>query len=72
MPPFQGISDVKVQLYSVAYRNVLEQIFHNVASGQDVSIDLISSANHPFSGGLYYVVVTTNNGRTIGKLIVLR
>jgi hypothetical protein len=35
-------------------------------------VSLTGWGGHFLANGLYYVVVTTNNGRAIGKLLVLR
>jgi hypothetical protein len=72
-----GVSDVKVQLYTVAFRKVFEKKYPGQAAGQDCLISnrsgqLVDTWGNPLSSGLYYVVVTTNSGRTIGKMLVLR
>jgi len=38
----------------------------------EVSLDLVDKANTSLSNGLYYIVVTTDRGRSIHKLLVLR
>jgi hypothetical protein len=71
-PAFTGTSDVKVQLYTLAFRKVQENVYPNMVAGQDCPIPLKDSWNNPLASGLYYVVVTTHNGRTIGKMLLLR
>jgi hypothetical protein len=73
-PPFySGSSVVKVEIYTLAFRKVWESPkTGSVTWGHDIQVSLVASDGNPFSNGLYYVVVTTNSGRTIGKMLVLR
>jgi hypothetical protein len=71
-PFFTGVSDVKVQIFTLAYRKVQEHTYKNLVVGQDCPIKLVDEHNDLLANGLYYVVVTTNAGRTIGKMLVLR
>ena len=71
-PNFTGVSDVKVQVFTLAFRKVQEHVCTGMVSGQDCPLKLTDDHNDPLADGLYYVVVTTNAGRTIGKMLVLR
>jgi hypothetical protein len=71
-PTFSGVSDVRIQVFTLAFRKVLDNTNRGMVSGQGIPIPLVDSYNDPLANGLYYVVVTTNEGRKIGKLIVLR
>jgi hypothetical protein len=71
-PAFMGVSDVKVQIFTLAYRKVQEKTYKNQVAGQDCPISLKDSWNIPLANGIYYVVVTTNSGRSIGKMLILR
>jgi hypothetical protein len=43
-----------------------------VGAGQTVVLELKDRSGTPLADGLYYLVVTTNQGRSILKLLVLR
>lgn len=71
-PPTSGSSDVRVEIFTLSFRKVKDQTFHNVPSGSPVTVDLTGWGGHPLANGVYYVVVTTDAGRVMGKLLVLR
>jgi hypothetical protein len=71
-PGLSSSSTVKVELFTVAFRKVNELTFSQVPAGGTVSIPLTDKKGTPLASGLYYVVVTTDQGRTILKLLVLR
>jgi hypothetical protein len=71
-PYFTGVSDVKVQVYTLAFRKVQEKTYKGLVAGQDCQIRMTDTWNNPLASGLYYVVVTSNSGRTIGKMLILR
>ena len=63
---------VKVQIFTTAFRKVLDQPPVLVAPGQDLAVALIDHWGTPLASGLYYVVVTTPAGRSVAKMLVLR
>jgi hypothetical protein len=63
---------VTVQIFTVAFRLVQQQVFDQVPAGTDVSIELKDKSGKPLASGLYYVVVTVDGNRMIGKLVILR
>jgi hypothetical protein len=65
-------SDVKLQVYTTAYRKVRDVTIPTVAAGTDVNLDLVDKANATLADGLYYVVLTTNQGKSILKLLIMR
>jgi len=71
-PPYSGVSNVRVEIYTVAFRKVLDETFDSVPSGTVVVVTLTGRGGSVLSNGVYYLVVTTNSGRTLGKLLVLR
>ena len=79
--PGQGTGDVKVELFTSAFRKVQEADFKNEPLGVrgGVTILMTDSWGHPLASGLYYVVVTVTPAgggakyeRLIGKLLLLR
>jgi hypothetical protein len=73
LPPiFGGVSDVRIRIFTVSYRKVLDTIIPKVPSGRVVQVRLTDSWGRPLADGLYYVVVTTARGRYTAKLVVLK
>src|ERR1039458_5215773 len=63
---------VKVQVYTIGQRKVKEAFYPNALPGSSVTLDLIDKGGAPLANGLYFVAVTTPNGKSILKLLVLR
>jgi hypothetical protein len=61
-----------VEIFTSVFRKVQDREFKNAPYGMDVSLELTDRWGRPLASGLYYVVVTTSSGRSIGKLIILR
>ena len=72
LPSMTKVSDVKVQIFTLAFRKVNERTFPQVPPGVSVSIDLKDKNGIPLASGLYYVVVETSQGKSIAKLIIVR
>ncbi len=71
-PPYLGISNVRVEIFTVNFRKVKDETFYNVPSGTAVTVSLTGWGWNYLANGVYYVVVTTNSGKTIGKLLILK
>jgi hypothetical protein len=72
MPGGIGTSDVTVQIFTVAFRLVQLQVLPQLPLGTEIQIELKDKWGHPLASGLYYVVVATNEGRHVAKLLILR
>ena len=72
VPGRAGTSDVTVQIFTVAFRLVQQQVFPLVPAGTDVQVDLKDKTGKPLASGLYYVVVTIEGKRSVGKLLLFR
>ena len=70
--PYLGFSNVRVEIFTVNFRKVQDRTFYAVPAGTELAVNLTDREGRPLANGLYYVVVTTNSGRVIGKLLVLR
>lgn len=70
-PFLTGISDVRVQIYTTAFRKVLDTTFPQTSPGQYLTLPLLDASDRSLANGLYYVMVTTAQGKTLLKLIVL-
>lgn len=65
-------SDVKVEIYTLAFRKVNTLDFDNVLPGQNVSIPLTDKSGMSLANGLYYFVVEAAGKKWIVKVLVIR
>ncbi len=72
LAPCAVSSKVTVKLFTVAFRMVVDLEITQIPAGGDFSIPLNDIWNQPLTNGLYYVVITTNQGKSVQKLLVLR
>jgi hypothetical protein len=70
--PLQGLSEVKVELFTLAFRKVLSLPTVRLNPGQDLSLPLQDSWGANLADGIYYVAVTVNGKRMIAKLLILK
>jgi hypothetical protein len=71
-PPYVGIQTVRVEIYTLAFRKVQDHSYGPMASGTPIPIQLTGPSGNPLANGVYYVVVTVNGHRSVGKLLILR
>jgi hypothetical protein len=64
--------EIKVTLFSLALRKILEADFPNVNPGTDVSFNLTDKSGVSLANGLYYVRIQWPAGQSILKLLILR
>jgi hypothetical protein len=73
LPPFyNGIMNVKVEVFTLAFRKVQDNSYPSIPSGTAITLSLTGRSGNWLANGIYYVVVTVNGHRSIGKLLVLR
>jgi hypothetical protein len=72
VPGWNGTSEVKVRIFTVAFRLVQQLVSSQSPMGKDIQIELKDNWGHPLASGLYYVVIETDLGRHVDKLIILR
>jgi hypothetical protein len=66
-------SDVTIKFISVAHRRVLVKTLPSVPAGTtDQTVVLKDNGGHVLANGLYYLVITSDDGRLIRKLLVAR
>ena len=66
-------SPVKIEVYTVSFRMIFEEVVPQVSAGTtDLTLQLVDKAGISLANGLYYVVVTTADGRAVDKLMVIR
>jgi hypothetical protein len=63
---------VRVEIFTTAFRKVNEVDLSNVPAGTRLAtIPLTDSHGSALANGVYYVVVVNQQGRAIGKLLIL-
>jgi hypothetical protein len=73
LPPYDtGIQKVRVEIYTLAFRKVQDNSYPALPTGTVLTISLTGKSGTPLANGIYYVVVTVNGQRAIGKLLILR
>jgi hypothetical protein len=70
--PITGLSEVKVEMFTLAFRKVLSLPVIHLNPGQDLPLPLQDSWGGNLSDGIYYVAVTVNGKRSIAKLLILK
>jgi hypothetical protein len=72
VPGLTGPADIKVQIFTTAFRKVQEKIYQQQPAGKDLVLNLTDSWNVPLANGLYYLILETPQRRTTQKLLILR
>jgi hypothetical protein len=72
LPESTEPSDVRVKVFTVGARKVIDRHFSNVPGNGEISLQLRDHLNKTLARGLYFVVIETNKGRSIEKLLILR
>lgn len=70
-PAYGGTKDVRVKIFTVTFRKVLDETFRDVASGTAVTVHLNDQGGMPLANGLYYAVVTVDGRHSVSKFLVL-
>jgi hypothetical protein len=70
-PVYTGTATVKVQLFTTAFRKVQENDYSTLPYGP-IKVLMQDDWGKPLASGLYYVVITVNDHRSITKLLLLR
>jgi hypothetical protein len=71
-PAYSGISNVQVEIFTIAFRKVQDESFLSVPPGMAVTVELTDKSGSPLADGLYYLVVIVDGHRSIGKLLIIR
>lgn len=64
--------EVHIKIFTVVSRKVLDKDIQQVPIGTDLTLELKDNWGRPLANGLYYLVLDRPEGRTIGKLLILR
>lgn len=68
----QSTSDVKVEVFTLAFRKVVSLASLKLNPGQDIPLPLQDRWGGNLADGIYYVVATVNRKREVGKLLILK
>jgi hypothetical protein len=70
--PLAVPGNVKVSIFTLAFRKVQETQFYNLTPGTNVTFNVIDKNGVSLANGLYYVRIEYPSGQTILKLLILR
>jgi hypothetical protein len=63
---------VHIQIFTVAFRKVVDETLPDVPAGTSrVPVPLVDRDGKPLANGLYYVVITANGKHWVLKLLIL-
>ncbi|HVM31566.1 MAG TPA: glycoside hydrolase family 44 protein [bacterium] len=66
-------ADLEIKIFTTAFRKVGQETFHNVAPGLvTLPVPTQDDQGSLLANGIYYVVITTRQGRAIAKMLILR
>lgn len=71
LPVSKATAEVKVQLFTTAFRKVQEKDFASIPNGR-MTLYMEDTWGNPLASGLYYVVVVEEGRRFMTKLLLLR
>ncbi len=71
-PAYTGTANIRVEVFTLAFRKVQDNDYPDWPSGMVIRLNLTGRKGNELANGVYYVVVTVNGQRSIGKLLVLR
>jgi hypothetical protein len=69
---YLGQSDIRVEIFTIAFRKVKDETFRSVPASTAVAVSLTDAFGRPMSNGLYYVIVTARSGKATGIMLILR
>ena len=71
LPSFQGLENVRIQIFTLSFRKVQDTTYPNVSGSTRLTLQLTDISGKPLANGLYYVVVTANGKRWVLRLLIL-
>jgi hypothetical protein len=71
-PSYAEASDVRIEIFTAAFRKVQDQTYPNVPPGVAITVELKDKWEAPLADGLYYVIVFVDGHRSVAKLLILR
>lgn len=71
-PAYSGSEDIKIEIFTLAFRKVQDETFFNVPGGTAIPVELKDRWGKPLANGIYYVMVSMDGKRYVAKLLVLQ
>ncbi len=72
LPPYYvGVSNVRVEVYTLAFRKIVEKTYDSLPAGIAIPLELVGRTGNSLANGVYYVEVTVDGMHATGKLLVL-
>lgn len=71
-PGLTAPSWVKIVVFTSGFSKAVKVEYAMVPAGGTVTLDLVNQTGKTLANGLYYIVVTSQQGRKVVKLLVLR
>jgi hypothetical protein len=70
--PLKSQGNIKVEIFTIAFRCVRTDNFSQMPVGEDVLVPVQDNSGVDLADGVYYVRVTTAQGNKLVKLLILR
>ena len=71
-PAFTGSEEVRIEIFTLAFRRVLDETIPHMPSGTAITINLTDRWGRPLANGVYYVILTIDGHHSAAKLLILR
>src|SRR5262249_55935148 len=71
-PAFNNAKDMKIQVFTSAFRKVREDDHPQPLPGVGVTLELKDKTGTPLADGLYYILCDLDDHRSVTKLLILR
>jgi hypothetical protein len=68
--PVSNTTSVKVQIFTIAFREVQNQTV--VVNGDSLSLSMVDRSGVSLANGLYYLVIQADGQKWVNKLLILR
>jgi hypothetical protein len=65
-------SNVRIEIFTLAMRKVQDLSMNQQPAGAEVVLALSDKNQTALANGLYYLMITTNQGRTVKKLLIIK
>jgi hypothetical protein len=70
--PLTTISDVRIQIYTVAFRKISDKIYKDVIPGSPISMEIVAANGNKFASGVFYVEIIAQDRHWTSHLLIIR
>jgi hypothetical protein len=71
-PSYIGAQDVRIGIFTSAFRKIQDTTFPQVPAGASVTVKLMDGWGNELANGFYYLRVEVAGKRSIAKLLIIR